>query len=169
VVYEAAAPAGRTLIAFDVASQSETVLATGPGAIIPTNGDQYEPYFHPWVTNDGSTVLFQSADSNGVTQVFLIQSDGSDLRQITKAPGGVSDATLSGFGQVAYAATLQARLFQIDISSDTVTVLAPPWVPGVFPLHPCTLGGLDYGSTPDRGSISRFCPGHGKLAPDGNF
>jgi len=126
VIYEAATAASRTLMAFDVVSQSETVLATGPGATIPPNDDQYVSYFYPWVTRDGRTVLFLSSDSKGVMQAFLIQSDGSDLRQITTAPEGVSNATLSGYGNVAYAATTQSRLLRIELPSNTVADLAAP-------------------------------------------
>jgi uncharacterized protein (TIGR03437 family) len=151
VIYEAATSDSRSLIAFDVASQSETVLATAPGTTILPNDNQYEPYFYPWVTRDGSTVLFLSADSNGVTQAFLIGSDGSGLRQITSVPEGVSDATVSGYGNVVYAATPKARLMRIEVQSNTVTELAPPSAQA------------DSISTPAPGSLAQFS-GHGLIA-----
>jgi uncharacterized protein (TIGR03437 family) len=125
VVYEAVSAANELLIAYDVASGTETVLATAPPSN-PNAFNQYTPYFSPWITNDGRTILFESQDSNGVPQAFLIHSDGSNLRQITHLPEGVSEAILSGYGNVAYAATLQARLVRIDVASGTVSELAPP-------------------------------------------
>ena len=124
VVYEAPTLASQLLIAYDVASATETVLATAP--VTPNAFGGYTPSFSPWITNDGRTVLFQSANSNGVPQAFLIHTDGSNLRQLTHVPEGVSDATLSGYGNVAYAATPQARLVHIDVASGAVTELAPP-------------------------------------------
>jgi uncharacterized protein (TIGR03437 family) len=125
VVYEAVGPASEVLIAYDVASGTETVLATAPPST-PNAFGQYTPYFYPWITNDGRTVLFQSADTTGVPQAFLIHTDRSNLRQLTHVPEGVSEATLSGYGNAAYAATPQARLVRIDVASGTVTELAPP-------------------------------------------
>ena len=125
VVYEAVSAANELLIAYDVASGTETVLATAPPST-PNAFGQYTPYFSPWITNDGRTILFESQDSNGVPQAFLIQTDGSNLRQLTHVLEGVSDATLSGYGNIAYAATPQARLVRIDVASGTVTELSPP-------------------------------------------
>ena len=139
VVYEAPTLASELLIAYDVASGTETVLATAP--VTPNAFGGYTPSFSPWITNDGRTVLFQSADTTGVPQAFLIHTDGSNLRQLTHVPEGVSDATLSGYGNIAYAATPQARLVRIDIASGTVTEIAPP-SPQVASISPPALGSL---------------------------
>ena len=85
VVYEADDAAGRALIAYDVSSGFETVLATAPLA------SPYELIFNPHITNDGRTVLFSSADRNGAKQAYLINTDRSSLRQITAEPGGIDD------------------------------------------------------------------------------
>ena len=125
VVYEAAGESNRMLIAYDVTSGTETVLATAPLGSADSSGN-FAPYFCPWITNDGSTVLFESPDSNGVQQAFLIESDGSNSRQITHEPEGISEATLSGYGGVVYAVTPQARLVRIETASGDRTELAPP-------------------------------------------
>ena len=139
VVYEAVSSASELLIAYDVASATETVLSTVPAT--PNGFGGYTPYFSPWITNDGRTVLFQSADSTGVKQAFLIHSDGSNLRQITHVQEGVSDATLSGYGNIAYAETPQARLVRIDVASGTVTELASPSAQ-ISSISPPALGSL---------------------------
>lgn len=125
VVYEAAGQNDRMLIAYDVSSGTETTLATAPLGS-PNDAGVFQPHFNPWITNDGSTILFESTDSNGVQQAFLIQSDGSNSRQITREPEGVSEATLSGYGGVVYAVTPQARLVRIETASGDRTELAPP-------------------------------------------
>jgi uncharacterized protein (TIGR03437 family) len=122
IVYESVTAEQRTLVAFDVASAMETVLATAPG----TTSQYPSAYFSPWITNDGETVLFKSPDAAGVQQAFLVGIGGSNLHQITNAPEGISEATLSGYGNVAYAATQLARLLRIDTTSGAPTELSPP-------------------------------------------
>jgi uncharacterized protein (TIGR03437 family) len=51
------------------------------------------------------------------SQAWVVQSDGSGLRQLTNDPAGIADATMSGNGKVVYATTLAGRL--LEINADT--------------------------------------------------
>jgi TolB protein len=61
----------------DVASGTETPLAAPAGA------SEFD------VTLDGSMVAYTDLDENGNLQVFVMDADGSNARQLTHAAGGV--------------------------------------------------------------------------------
>ena len=83
----------------------------------------------PWLSDDGLRVLFLStarfdgSPSPDVPQAFVINTDGTGLRQLTDGAGGVVRAILSGNGQVAFAVTGAGRLVRIDVESGVVTEL----------------------------------------------
>ena len=105
------------LIAYDVPTGTERVLVATPL-------ESSQPTFFPHITNDGRTVLYSTNDENGIQQVFLINSDGTNQQQLTREPEGIKTATLTGSGNLVYAATPTARLLRIDTASGVVTELA---------------------------------------------
>jgi hypothetical protein len=70
-----------------------------------------------------STARLTTADTDGLTQLFIVKSDSSALRQLTHDSAGVVEAVLAGNGLVAYAVTAAGRLIRIDVPSDTVSQL----------------------------------------------
>jgi uncharacterized protein (TIGR03437 family) len=119
IVYEDGTNNFRWLIAYDLASGNQNRLAT-----VRASGYQ-SPTFRPWLTSDGSKVVFLAADYRGIMQAFLINTDGSNLKQLTNDSHGILDVTISGFGNVIYASTATAGLLRIDLPSLATTELAP--------------------------------------------
>jgi hypothetical protein len=112
VVYETPAPnyiaAGRRgrIMLVDIASGAERELAQGVG-----------PMLEPALSNDGRLVMFLSWTGPQVPQVFVINRDGSGLRQLTREPDGVAKAALSGDGRVVYAVTTGGLVRRIEVTS----------------------------------------------------
>ncbi|MGC4050107.1 MAG: hypothetical protein QM757_12045 [Paludibaculum sp.] len=75
-------------------------------------------FSQPAVSNDGSLVLTVSAN-----QVFLLNADGTGLRQLTSEADGIQTAILAGNGRVAYALTFGGRLLRIDVEGSRITEL----------------------------------------------
>lgn len=101
----------RTLHALD--------LSTGTGKpLVRSDGDM----FGPSLSGNGRRVLFLSGENltgdnpARLTQAHVINSDGTDLRQLTNKEA-IVEATLSGNGRVAYAVTELGRLLRIDVDS----------------------------------------------------
>jgi uncharacterized protein (TIGR03437 family) len=105
------------LIVHDVPAGTERVLVSVP---LTSNA----PAFFARITNDGQTVLYLANDAFGIQQAFLINTDGTNQQQLTYAPEGITEATLSGYGNVAYATTAAGRLLQIDTASGAITELS---------------------------------------------
>jgi uncharacterized protein (TIGR03437 family) len=115
IVYEGASSSGHyELHSYDVASARDVVIATGP-AISPNIAF----YFHSRLTNDGAQVAYLLNN-----QLMVQGTDGSAARQLTSAPEGVSDAVISGYGNLAYAVTTSGRLLRIDVASGAETELS---------------------------------------------
>lgn len=93
------------IIAYDVASGSETFLALG---------------FAPWLSNDGQRVIYQAGSPS---QVYLASNNGASIFRMTGAPEGVTTAVLSGFGNTIYALTELNRILEIDTASGAVRQL----------------------------------------------
>jgi uncharacterized protein (TIGR03437 family) len=70
------------------------------------------------LTSDGSAVLF-------IDRAQLYVAAGT-VRQLTNETDSVVTAIVSGNGRIAYAVTGTSRLLRIDLSSGTMTELAPP-------------------------------------------
>ena len=91
-----------------------------------------EGFESPSLTSDGSLVLFLSRanfsarNNAGHLQAFLIGTDGSNLRQVTRPEDDVAAAVLSGDGRVAYAATSANQLLRISVSTGRVEEMIPP-------------------------------------------
>ncbi len=134
LVYEAGSGSGRVLVAFDIESGIETTLATSPTGDPAFAGS----YFMPAVSIDGSTVSFVNAGANGIKQVFLTPTTGSGAQQLTSEPVGITEAVLSGYKNIVYAATTRSSLLRISLPSGTVTRLADP--PVALSLSPTAVG-----------------------------
>jgi uncharacterized protein (TIGR03437 family) len=127
IVYEAADPGGKyELIAHRVGTRAEQILQVGPP--VPANPPNGTPsYFQPWMSDDGSSVLFLTVDASGHQQVFYEATNGSGeraLTNLTSVPEGVSAATLSGDGTIAYASTPDGRILRISVPSGNMGELA---------------------------------------------
>jgi len=107
----------------------------------------------PALSDDGLHLLFLSAanweaDNNQQQiQAWLFDLATGELSQLTQDPTGVTEATLSGDGQVVWAVTLAGRLLHIDVNSRSATELVGRTValaPGqmICPQsQPCILAG----------------------------
>jgi uncharacterized protein (TIGR03437 family) len=117
IVYETATTGGNfQLRSYSPASGTDILLATGG----PVEGD-YQPgsYFHPWLTLDGQFVSYVLGD-----RLLLQPTDGSAARVLTSLDdGAVIDGVISGFGNLAFAATDAGRLLRIEIASGAKTEL----------------------------------------------
>jgi uncharacterized protein (TIGR03437 family) len=127
IVYEAADPGGKyELIVHHVGTGTEQILQVGPP--VPANLPNNTPsYFQPWLSDDGSSVLYLTVDASGHQQVFYEATNGSGeraLTNLTSVPEGVSAATLSGDGTIAYAATPDGRILRISVPSGKMDELA---------------------------------------------
>ena len=85
-------------------------------------------YFHPWLSDDGSSVLFLEPDAGaGFQRAFFEFTNGSGFRQLTSSkdvPEGVTAATLSGNGAIAYVGTPDGRILRISVPSGNIDELA---------------------------------------------
>src|ERR1039458_996381 len=127
IVYEAADPGGKyELIVHHVGTGAEQILQVGPP--VPASPPNNTPsYFQPWLSDDGSSVLFFAVDATGRQQVFYEATNGSGERALTTSTGvpeGVNAATLSGDGTIAYAATPDGRILRISVPSGNMDELA---------------------------------------------
>jgi uncharacterized protein (TIGR03437 family) len=93
------------------------------------------------MTNDGGAVLFASPDANGAQQEHLMNTDGSNGRQITAEPEGIAEAIIAGHGNIVFAASERAGLLQFDVATGARTVLAPP-TPAVKSISKAAAGSL---------------------------
>ena len=50
-------------------------------------------------------------------QAFISRPDGTARKQLTNAPGGITEAVLSGLGNLAYAVTGGGRLLSVDVAT----------------------------------------------------
>jgi uncharacterized protein (TIGR03437 family) len=73
-------------------------------------------FSQPAVSNDGSILLTVSN-----SQIFILNADGTGLRQLTSETDGIQTAILSGNGRVAYALTFGGRLLRIEVEESKTT------------------------------------------------
>lgn len=120
----------------------------------------YEGVTQPALSDDGMTLLFLSGANWAATndslavQVWTMDMMTGRLRQWTHEPSGIAEATISGDGLVAWAATKDGRLIRVDgLSGETQALLssAPQasspestvWAPGSrYRLEGAGLGGM---------------------------
>jgi len=99
---------------YDVRSgQSWTV---GPTAPTGTGA------FQPRISSDGNVILY-SDKVEGEPQLFVMQRDGSGIRQLTSVRTGIAQTVLSGDGAIAYAATNAGGIIRVDVASGEVSTL----------------------------------------------
>lgn len=72
-------------------------LIGGPAAAESTRLTAVEDNY-PWPSPDGDKIVFES-DRTGVAQIHVIDSDGTNLRQLTDIPGGAEAPVYSPDGQ----------------------------------------------------------------------
>jgi uncharacterized protein (TIGR03437 family) len=118
VVYEAASAGGEwQLRAYDIAGARDRLLASAGAPPYPT---AFTSVFQPVVTRDGKTVAYLAGG-----QVLVQGTDGSASRTLIGAPDAFTALTISGSGNVAYAATDSGRLVRVDLPGGVVTALLP--------------------------------------------
>ncbi len=123
IVYEtSSASTNFELHSYSAPSGRDILLAIG-GAV-PSGYLSYQSvsYFHPSLTFDGKYVSYV------LDNRLLIQStDGAEARALTSAADGVvTSSVLSGWGNVAFAATSAGRLLRIDVATGARTELIAP-------------------------------------------
>ena len=91
---------------YRIAEQSDSVLATLPGA------DSHTPY----LSADARRVMFLS-DASGLAQIYTVDTNGGDPRQVTHDPTGVLSAAMSDDGKVAWYFSGAGRLYRLDLDS----------------------------------------------------
>jgi len=79
-------PTEQTLSIIDVGSGTATAFTAPPGA---SDSKLRGTWFD--FTLDGSMVAYSDLDENGNAQVFVMDADGSNARQLTHGEGGVGD------------------------------------------------------------------------------
>jgi hypothetical protein len=95
---------------YDVASNWEQAVVSCP-----------EGAWQPSVSNDGDWLLFLSfanfagRNASKHIQAFLMRTDGSELRQLTRPDDEIESAVLAGNGTVAYASTARNQLLRINV------------------------------------------------------
>jgi len=114
------------LVAHNIATGQETVLESSS-------------VLSPWISDDGTLALYlKPAESGGQPEVFVQNTDGGNGRLLGNLPEGFNAVTLSGDGQVAYAATSTGRLLRIDVETGATGQLSGP-IPLISDLQPCAL------------------------------
>ena len=126
--------AGQTLTIVDVGS------GTGAAITVPSDASNFD------VTLDGSLIAYSDLDGNGNAQVFVMDADGSNARQLTHGEGGARWPSWSPDGSmIAYErdTTDRSQIFVVRVSDGGSTqVTTEP------------RGAADPGGwTPDGGSI----------------
>jgi Tol biopolymer transport system component len=133
--------AGQTLSIVDVGS------GTGTAFTVPSSASGFD------VTLDGSMVTYNDLDESGNQQVFVMDADGSNVRQLTHGEGGARGPRWSPDGSmIAYERDTSdnPQIFTVRVSDGVSTMVTQEPEGGVDP------GGW----APDGGSIffSSFNP-----------
>jgi Tol biopolymer transport system component len=118
------APKGaeQTLSIVDVGSGTGTTLT------VPSSASEFD------VSLDGSMVAYTDDDQNGNAQVFVMDVDGSDARQLTTGKGGVSIADHTGpswspdRSMIAYARDTKSFVVRVSTGESTMVMREPPAV-----------------------------------------
>jgi uncharacterized protein (TIGR03437 family) len=121
VVYELAEAGGTwRLRSYDVAGAQDRLLASAKApAGTPVNPGSTFSLFQPVVTRDGKLVGYISNN-----QVQVQPTDGSAVLGLTNEPEGIVRQTISGSGNVVFAATASGRILRIDLPGGTVSQLS---------------------------------------------
>ena len=112
---------------YHIAEQQDTLLAA------PPDGDSSAPY----LAADGSRVMFLSGHP-GALQIYTVNTDGSQLQQVTREPSGVTQAAMSDDGKAAWYFAGDARLYQLHLETGEARqrMAAPPRVDDPFAIAP---------------------------------
>ena len=99
-------------------------------------------------SDSGSIIALLGKDTKSMTQVFLVNVDGSNLQQVTSEASGIGSAAISGDGSVVVAVDGYGEVLRLDVGPGTRQVL--------FETGPQDLGGAYYligpGGVPLHGS-----------------
>ncbi|MBL0156676.1 MAG: hypothetical protein IPP47_06175 [Bryobacterales bacterium] len=88
----------------------------------------------PALSEDGTTLMFLSGanwlarNNGGAVQIWTMDLISGELEQWTEEPWGIREATLSGDGQVAWAATVDGRIVRVERRGPTREIIeSSPW------------------------------------------
>ena len=96
-------------------------MQTGIETVLSQHGDQDGSLpADPHLSNDGRRVLYLALAADRTEQLFLQQTDGTGLMQLTHEVGGINAGVLSGLANVAFAGTNSGRLVRIDLPGGEV-------------------------------------------------
>jgi uncharacterized protein (TIGR03437 family) len=112
---------------YRIAEQQDTLLAAIPNAASSA----------PYLAADGSRVMFLSGRP-GALQIYTVNGDGTELRQVTREPSGVTQAAMSDDGKIAWYFADDARLYQLNLETGEARqrMAAPPRIGDSFPIAP---------------------------------
>jgi uncharacterized protein (TIGR03437 family) len=106
-------PAVNGLFSFSIPTNTITSLAID---------SPNSPGFHASISDDGSEVAFIQGPNR---QAYVIHSDGTGLRQITKFSEPVTEIEMSGDGSAAFAVTASNRIVRIVVATTDTTEIVP--------------------------------------------
>jgi uncharacterized protein (TIGR03437 family) len=110
-----------TLVAYETNTGEPQVYTVRPG--IEESGRLVaQQAWAPSLSADGSRLLFVSGT---VPQAWIASTSGGDPRRATDDPAGIAEATLSGDGNVIWAATLAGRIIRVDVASSQTREIVP--------------------------------------------
>ncbi|MFN7934268.1 MAG: hypothetical protein U0R19_13140 [Bryobacteraceae bacterium] len=105
--------------------------------------------FAPRISDNGQRILFLSTPSDtDDPQIYSVNPDGSQRRQVIAIPEGVMSAILSGNGEVSWAATRTGRLLKISLLTGQQQEFIGPVAAFYWPSH-CS--GTFYGGSLSAG------------------
>jgi uncharacterized protein (TIGR03437 family) len=116
-----------SLRSIELATGKQTLLASGENKSYSAS-----------ISNDGSVVLYLAAPGpSQPVQAFVSRPDGSGRRQLTSAPDGITEAVLSGLGNLAYAVTGAGRLLSVDVAGGNAREIIPrtPLINGILGIY----------------------------------
>ncbi len=96
----------RSIRVYRIAEQRDSALAALPGA------DSHSPY----LSADGRRAMFLS-DASGLPQIYMIDTEGGEPRQVSHDSTGVLSAAMSDDGEVAWYFSGAARLYRINLDT----------------------------------------------------
>ena len=130
VVYEAATGTTADLRGFEISTARDVVLASRSIEFWSS------PVFGSSISNDGSLVVYLSAPQPGQpVQVWSIQPDGGNRRELSNFPQDITEAAFSGDGRTVVVVT-GGRIVSMDLTNGALRELigtTPTCYPGIPP------------------------------------
>ena len=154
VVSESVRPPGSvepsSILILDVASQRQWPVSP------PDSDSRFAA-----ISSDGQRVLYLSGPPLS-KKLFVTTRDGSETRQLASLPEGISAATLSGDGRVAFALTGKSAILRINTDTGQTEQWLPP-LPRIFFTTDVMAPGSTYVLTGEGLGQTTYTPAFGWL------